>query len=108
MATIEEIREHVATGRPAAVPVGWVSLLLNEIDRLTDQNKELDGRLWNLEAAEHIGGGPGAGGESVSEVRREADRHRKSANDWRRQAERLEKENDDLRDDLRRARNRNH
>ena len=101
MATIEEIREHVATGRPAAVPVGWAS-------RLTEQNKELDGRLWNLEAAEHIGGGPGAGGESVSEVRREADRHRKSADEWRRQAERLEKENDDLRDDLRRARNRNH
>ena len=108
MATIEEIPPRGAGGGPGAVPVGWASLLLSEIDRLTEQNKELDGRLWNLEAAEHIGGGPGAGGESVSEVRREADRHRKSADEWRRKAERLEKENDDLRDDLRRARNRNH
>jgi len=50
VATIKEIREHVATGRPAAVPVGWVSLLLGRIDELEKERIELKDQIIFIES----------------------------------------------------------
>lgn len=50
MATIEEIRKHVASGRPAVVPVGWVSLLLGKIDELEKERIELKDQIIFIES----------------------------------------------------------